>query len=205
MARLNIPVGTRFGKLVVRVCPIVRNRRTYVECLCDCGNVFTVRADVLRAKGTHSCGCYNKHRLRTHGRTGTAEYAIWTSMKARCQNPKNLAYPDYGGRGIAVCERWRKFENFLADMGQRPTPAHSLERIDNDGNYEPSNCRWATRKEQAVNTRGNRPITFRGRTLCMSQWDKLLGFSRATVHQRINKLGWSIEKTLTTPMSQQRK
>lgn len=127
----------------------------------------------------------------------------WGDMKGRCLNPAHRNYADYGGRGISICERWLTYENFLADMGERP-PGRSLDRLNNDGNYEPSNCRWATPKEQARNTRSNRLITYKGETKCMAQWADDLGLPKHTLEQRVAK-GWDIEKALTTPYHPTRK
>jgi hypothetical protein len=118
-------------------------------CRCACGTERLVRADRLRAGKSKSCGCQ-----RVSMRGLTAEGVCWRGMKQRCRNPNNPAYPSYGGRGITVCERWNSFENFYADMGPRPSPQHSIDRWpNNDGNYEPGNCRWATKSEQNENRR----------------------------------------------------
>ncbi len=151
MGRLHIDlVGMRFGRLLVE--SRVSGGRARWTCRCDCGAVTIVRGDSLRRGVTKSCGCYQRDRLLRHGEcTGSlrsAEHRIWTGMLSRCKRD-----PRYAGRGITVCERWIVFENFLADMGRRPTPTHSLDRIDNDRGYEPDNCRWATPTEQARNTR----------------------------------------------------
>lgn len=120
-------------------------------------------------------------------------------MLQRTTNEKNKQYPEYGGRGIGVCERWRAFENFYSDMGPRPSKGHSLEREKNDQGYSPSNCKWATRIEQNKNKRNNRYITADGKTMCMTDWARELGCSHATLHFRLKK-GWSDERTVMTPV-----
>lgn len=129
----------------------------------------------------------------------TPIYSTWRTMRERCNNPNAVNYDRYGGRGIKVCERWSSFENFYADMGDRPFPRAEIDRIDNDGDYEPGNCRWATRSQNGNNTSANRAITFRGKTQNIVQWAKEFGLSYPAVYQRL-KLGWSIEKALTTPL-----
>lgn len=124
------------------------------------------------------------------------EYTAWAGMLQRCRNPKNAAYPDYGGRGITVCDAWRdSFEAFYADLGPRPSARHSIDRIDNDGNYEPGNCRWATAKEQNRNTRRARLLTFDGRTQLLSDWGAELGVHPEAIRGRLRR-GWSIEDAL---------
>jgi hypothetical protein len=135
------------------------------------------------------------HWNATHGETinrgWSPEYASWKHMRQRCFNPRNRAYKYYGGRGITVCARWRdSFEAFLADMGRRPSPKHSIDRVDNDGNYEPGNCRWATDREQTINSRHARLITHSGLTLCLKDWCTRLGVDYKLAHNRIRKLRW---------------
>jgi hypothetical protein len=134
-----------------------------------------------------------------HGSGGSPEYRAWKNMLTRCLYKCHKDYHRYGGRGITVCERWRtSFANFLADMGLKPSPKHSIDRIDGSGNYEPSNCRWATQSEQMSNTSRNVNITFRGMTRNLSQWCELLGVSREMVRGRLAR-GWTVERAFTTP------
>jgi len=135
--------------------------------------------------------------------TGTPTHRSWLSMLARCSNPRAPDYPRYGGRGITVCERWKKFVNFYEDMGTRPDE-RQLDRSDNNGNYEPGNCRWATREEQGRNKRNNRILIFRGESKPLVEWAEIFRIKRSVVSLRLNQLGWSIEKALTTPVQTRR-
>jgi hypothetical protein len=130
----------------------------------------------------------------------SVEYAAWSAMKHRCHNPANKSYHNYGGRGIVVCDEWiLSYAAFLADVGRRPSPKHQLERIDNNGNYEPKNVRWATRTEQLRNTRHNRLLTYNGTTLCIADWAEKLAIPRSMIDNRL-KQGWPIEQIFTTPL-----
>lgn len=133
------------------------------------------------------------------------EYGVWSGMRDRCENPANNRFHLYGARGISVCERWQQFEFFYEDMGPRPTAKHSIDRIDNDGNYQPGNCRWITMKEQANNTSANRLLTFNGVTLTLSQWSERLGINVGTLGHRTGRLGWSIERAFSEPVQQGRR
>jgi len=143
--------------------------------------------------------------MTTHGMAGTPEYKAWKAMKQRCFNPNNKRYSDYGGRGIGVCDRWKNsFQNFLADMGSRPTAKHSLDRINNDGDYCFDNCKWSTKAEQANNRRNNKPlITIENETLTIADWAKKMGFSASVIYRRL-ELGWSEFDAVMTPVETDR-
>ena len=132
-------------------------------CRCSCGNMTTVRTNHLLHGATVSCGCLRRTLFTTHGMSGMAAYRVWESMLRRCHNPKTKDYKNYGGRGISICTRWHKFENFFKDMGERP-PKMTLDRRNNNGNYAPNNCYWATPTQQSRNTRRNHCLTFKGQT-----------------------------------------
>lgn len=195
--------GRKFGRLTV-----VRKADSYAAgkikwvCKCDCGNEKEVLANNLRSGHTNSCGCIFKTMNIRHGHSRTVrggkdspEYRAWTGMKDRTHGNKTTRsfYPHYEGRGITMCERWEVFENFLADMGPKPSPKHSVDRIDNNKGYGPDNCRWATCKEQARNTRRNVYLTYEGRTECLSEWASILGLKIPTIHYRL-KRGLSVKQ-----------
>lgn len=193
--------GQRFGRLSVLSRGPSRGRGVVWNCRCDCGNHSSVESGNLRSGGTTSCGCLGlekRIKARTkHGRSKDALYWRYQNMIARCHSPTHEAYANYGGRGIAVCERWRSsFSNFVADMGD-PGPGMTIERDDNDGNYTPENCRWATRLEQMNNFSRNKPITYAGRTQNISEWAREIGLSACALNKRLSL--WTTERALTTP------
>lgn len=196
----------RFGKWTVIGRHVRFRRKTYWPCGCDCGHVGLIWAPSLTSGDSTNCGCVRRKKLvarnGTHGLTSHPLYQRWSGMIARCEDPNNSGYPNYGGRGIRVCESWRKsFKAFLDNMGEPPTPKHTLDRIDNDGDYEPNNCRWVTGKQNSRNTRKNRLIEFRGETLALVEWGERLGIAPKTLHARIMVFGWGIEKAFTTPVA----
>lgn len=199
--------GERFGRFLI-VSPVRDPRRGGFSwlCRCDCGNERVVPyADLKRGRST-SCGCYcNEQRQAqrgrvnvTHGQSKASIYHTWRSMLARCGNPNNTSYSHYGGRGIAVCERWLSFENFYADMGDAPL-GKSLDRIDPNGNYEPNNCRWSTQKEQQRNRVSHRLLTIRGETHPASVWAELRGLRQDTLNRRLAR-GWRPEDAVCLPL-----
>lgn len=176
-------------------------RKLIWECRCSCGKTaFAVSGELLRGN-QRSCGCLcseiSARRLLKHGHAKSLEYRIWGTMISRCDKPDHISYPDYGAKGITVCERWRNsVSDFIADMGPRPSRKHSIDRIDSAGNYEPSNCRWASPKEQSRNTSRNRFITHNGETLTLAEWGERAGIKAGLIGSRL-KAGWSLDDALT--------
>lgn len=208
--RYNL-IGRRFGRLVVKSAsensPVGKQGRTITEwnCVCDCGKVSKVASNSLLQGNTRSCGCLAVEVQRkihtTHGATTGGiirEYRIWSNMKNRCSNPKSNRFHRYGGRGIKVCQRWMKFENFLNDMGRCPDGL-TLERKDNNKGYEPSNCKWATKMEQANNMMANRILSNGGTSKTLAQWARETGIGYGAIYARL-KRGWSIGRALTEPL-----
>lgn len=197
-------IGNRYGRLVVvgmTECQSrATDRRPWWMCRCDCGNLFAAICRDVRSGNTKSCGCLRKDHPNsmTHGhspRSGwSGTYKSWSLMMDRCRNPVCPHFSNYGGRGIRVCERWHSFENFLADMGDRP-PKMSIDRIDNERGYEPGNCRWATVAEQSRNRRNVIMFEHNGQRLCVAEWEREWGFPRDRVTDRLRH-GWTIEEAL---------
>ena len=191
--------GQKFGRLTV-VSHAGRDKHGNAKwnCVCDCGAERTVIGSSLRSGGSLSCGCWQRDLARSragqatkHGMHSTPTYYSWTNMLTRCNNPNFRQYQNYGGRGIKVCERWLEFANFLEDMGERPEGT-TLDRIDNDGNYEPGNCRWATQEEQLYNRTST--VTWQGKTLL--EWHKETGMNYYTMYSRLKRYGELFPKHL---------
>lgn len=173
---------------------------------CSCGKKRIFFGDNLVRGHTTNCGCVIDAKVKIglrfrHGHAIhdkiSSEYWTWQGIKKRCCDPDEPGYKNYGARGISVYPAWlESFDNFYADMGPKPSPKHSIDRIDNNGNYDPENCRWATQKQQARNMRANRMITYRNETRCLAEWSEMTGISADCISQRIDKLGWPVEKAL---------
>lgn len=208
-SRFKDRAGQRFGSLVVlALYGFSKTRKhSFWKCRCDCGIQINVSANSLVSSNTKSCGCTKNARISeantTHGHTRnqkSPEYITWLSLRSRCRNTKDKNWPDYGKRGIRVCQRWiNSFVNFYHDMGRRPSPTHSIERKKNSGNYTPTNCKWATPKEQGCNKRNNVWLTLGERTEIMSEWSRITGIRRLTLRRR-KQLGWTDEQAITTPL-----
>lgn len=193
MSRFIDLIGQRFGRLAVLArAENSRTGHTRWLCRCDCGEPTVIRTDTLRSSVSTSCGCLRKEIYTTHGdakRNKIAkEYSAWHHMKDRCLNPTDKAYAYYGGRGIRVCTRWlNSYENFLADMGRCPEGMNSIDRIENDGNYEPGNCKWTTTIQQARNMRSNVWVSFCGTRMIKEDWLQKLNVCRSSWNRQIKK------------------
>lgn len=199
--------GQKFNKLLVVKETEQRECGNIVwECLCECGKTTYASGTSIKRGNKKSCGCLHKESMQklmsTHGKSKTAEYRSWCSMINRCSNKNSDDYKDYGGRGIKVCDRWRNdFTEFLKDMGERPSKLHSIDRIDVDGDYDPTNCRWDDKKEQAENRRNNLYYEYKGEILSINEWANKYNMSPKLLYARLNTQGWSIEKSLTTKLN----
>lgn len=201
-------LNLKFNRWTVIAFSHKSGKKQFFSCLCECGTEGVVRKDQLTRGISKSCGCWKREvskeqiiRLSTtHGLANKSKsYSIWKHITQRCLNKNNPSYKNYGGRGITICERWKDYANFFADMGDCPE-GMSIDRIDNNGNYEPSNCRWADKKTQANNTRTNIFIKHDGETLTIKQWSEKLSIPYLTLYQRIFKLSWPIKRAFTAPI-----
>ena len=211
-ARAKNIAGQRFGRLLVLHRADSRRGNVYWHCQCDCGKFADVAGLYMRNGTTRSCGCLRLEasikRSTTHGHAKNNKRSptlnSWENMLKRCLDTEHERYQDYGGRGIKVCDRWLKFENFLADMGEKPDPELQIERIDNDGNYELGNCRWATRSMQCRNRRSNHRILFNGKLETVTDVAAKIGIKSSTLFNRILTHGWSVERAIQTPARKSR-
>lgn len=196
MSKLIDLRNKRFGKwLVLDVSSIYKPRYYKWLCRCDCGTERYVLGNDLRTGASAACGC---HIIKHDGRY-LPEYNTWSGLKDRCLNSNNARWKRYGGRGIKVHEPWvDSFEQFLEDVGRKPTPEHTLDRINNNGNYEPGNVKWSTQFEQAQNRENSRKFKFRGESKTVGEWSKLTNISKKKLYVRLTTLGWDIGKALTT-------
>jgi len=199
-------IGRKFGKLTVSKY-IGRDKcgDSIWLCKCDCGKEKNIVTRSLKDKQTKSCGCLLKKSTskigklnKTHEYSYSRIYRIWASMVQRCNNPNSRNYKNYGGRGITVCKRWLKFENFLEDVGEPPNDKYQIDRKNNNKGYKPSNCRWISSKENNRNRRNNKLYTYNNKTQCSSGWAEEYNIKPATLRDRINA-GLSMEKALITP------
>lgn len=180
-------------------------RRLVCDCICKCGKTVQAFKWNIENGDVKSCGCFNKIKSLKHGKCKIPEYTVWSNLKQRCCNTKNPRFGNYGGRGIKVCQRWLdSFENFYQDMKQRPTRFHSLDRVNNDKSYCKRNCRWATKKEQANNTRQNRRIRCNGQNLTITQWAKELGVTYCAITYRLAQ-GLTEEQAILIPFERHTK
>jgi hypothetical protein len=203
MSKLIDLTGKTFGRLTVISLHSISPRPRW-NCVCTCGGTSISLSTHLKDGSSTSCGCYLRELRTTHGESlpskRTKEHKLWLKMKDRCKYKTLKIYKYYGGRGIKVCDRWlNSYENFLADIGRAPTPKHTLDRIDVNGDYEPNNCRWATYKEQENNRTNNKIYEYEGQSKTLSQWADVFGVNRKMLQDRIWR-GWTIERALTTPI-----
>ena len=205
-------VGMKFGRLTVidRESPKSKKTKGLWVCKCECGNVIKVNTSALKSGNTTSCGCKRKETLRQlrtkHGESDTRLYKVWLDMKRRCYNAKDVDYKNYGGRGITVCDEWKdsfvSFSQWAYENGydkDAPKGQCTIDRIDVNGCYEPENCRWVNIHIQSNNKRNNRILTYNGESHTLSEWCEIVNIPYNCLQLRLNKLHWSVEKTLTTP------
>ena len=192
-------IGLKFSKLtVVSSAGVDKHQKRIWSCICECGNTTVVATTQLRLGKTQSCGCFKTEVHTIHGDHKSLEYYAWRSMRNRCKDQNTKYYGKYGGRGIKVCERWENYLHFLADMGRKPTKSHSLDRIDNDGDYTPENCRWATKSEQTKNRSTTVWLEHEGKKMLVQDWANEVGLPYTTLYARLRN-GWDVARALNTP------
>jgi hypothetical protein len=202
----KIEIGEKYGRLTAT--KLSTSGRSIFQCECGSSEKSIRSAHVLAGK-ILSCGCLLKEvtskNMTKHGLSKTKEFRAWSHMKNRCLNQLDPVYKYYGARGISYCEKWNDFLSFYKDMGPSPSPKHSIDRIDTNGNYEPKNCKWSSPREQANNKRQNKILTHNGRSQTLSMWCSELNLPYHTVKARLNKHGWDVSRSLTTPIRPKKK
>lgn len=212
MKKMNL-LNQRFGRLTVIGQEKSQGGKSAWKCLCDCGNITTVVSTNLTLGKIKSCGCIRREQITerniTHNLTKSKIYKVWKGIKQRCSNPKHPSYKNYGARGIRVCEEWKEnFDGFyqwsiangyIENKGNQKTNLLTIDRIDNDKNYSPDNCRWVDRATQARNKRGNKIIVYKGEKHCLIEWCEILNLSYRRTLGRLDK-GWSAERAFETPL-----
>lgn len=205
----TMAAGWRYERLVaIEFSERDAHRKQRWRFRCDCGAEFIANVSDVKARKTQSCGCLNNEKIaeigrakRTHGQTKTPEYRIWTNMIVRCTNPQDENYHNYGGRGIRMCDAWAdSFEAFYRDMGPRPSPQHSVDRIDNDGNYEPGNVQWSTASQQGRNRRTTHFVTVDGISMSLIEAAERSGTPYKVVLSRVHS-GWDAGRALSAPVA----
>lgn len=205
MAKFIDITGMRFGRItVIDLHGVSKHGKKIWNCICDCGTQKKILSGSLLSGRTKSCGCFSvdnsREKATIHGHFYDSEYSVYRGIKKRCYNKKTLCYRLYGGRGITMCDRWlNDFNAFLSDMGRRPGQEYSIDRINNNGIYEPSNCRWATAKTQCNNNSRNHRITMDGFDRTLQEWSEIYGIKRTTIHGRLRR-GHDAEYAIKTPV-----
>lgn len=199
----QLEIGKTYSRLTIKAIGRTASRSYYAVCDCECGTKdIAVRIDGIRKGSTKSCGCFTKDRLKTHGLSGNPVFRRWIAMMARCYNPNHPSYPNYGGRGIKVCQRWHDPKNFVSDMNDGFNPSLQLDRIDSNGNYSKSNCRWISQRKNLDNKRKTHRVSYNGHSLTVNEWSKKTGISAKLIRKRIFERQWEVERALTTtPLS----
>ena len=196
-AHRPVKAGDRFGEWTLLGQHVIRGKSAVEKCRCSCGTLRDIKRCVLRTGKSRSCGCKKGEHVSKHGMYSTPTYVCWQQAKKRCENVDDKDYKSYGGRGITFCSRWQEFENFLADMGVKPSGL-TLGRVDNNGPYSPENCEWQTLKQQARNKRNTKHLTINGVTKSLADWSDETGVAQGTIRARLRS-GWSHAQAAKTP------
>ena len=202
---MSIANGTVFGYWTAGSVNNISGYKIFILCRCKCGVEKFVRASKLTDGTSKSCGCLRAELRTTHGATSTEkrktshEYWVWNAMVQRCTNPNDAGYKNYGGRGITVCKKWRTYEGFIEDMGNRPSDKHSIDRLNNDSGYSKDNCAWVDRTRQARNKRNNRFIFILGESKTLQEWSEIYKIGHSTILARIRS-GWNEHDAVVVPL-----